>query len=312
MLYDSPIMNAYERLFAVSGLSLDRLRTFLRVAEAGNLAKAALGDVTKQSQFSRQIKELEAFFGIGLTRRVGRRIEITPEGMKLALVIRRQFGELDDFRESMAGRSVNIRIGSQGSVIDWLLVPRLTGIRKALGNATVELEQMRSADVVRSVEDGRLDFGIVREDALPKEIKRWRLGSVGYALFAANGLWKGRSTVNEVLSNAPVGELLPGGQFAERWQQWLSNERVTPHVFVRVSSFIDLAKIVKTGDAAAVLPEFAAVDFDPKCYAHQPIPALRYRMLVLIANSRSVDRSGIAPGAVTKMAELLKLGQPSS
>ena len=43
----------------------------------------------------------------------------------------------------------------------------------------VELEQMRSADVVRAVADGRLDFGIVREDAVPKEVKRWRLGEVG-------------------------------------------------------------------------------------------------------------------------------------
>ena len=62
-------MNEFERLFAVSGLSLDRLRTFLRVAEAGNLAKAAQGDATKQSQFSRQNKELEAYFGVPLTRR---------------------------------------------------------------------------------------------------------------------------------------------------------------------------------------------------------------------------------------------------
>ena len=57
-------MNEFARLFTVSGLSLDRLRTFLRVAEAGNLAKAAKGDATQQSQFSRQIKELEAFFGV--------------------------------------------------------------------------------------------------------------------------------------------------------------------------------------------------------------------------------------------------------
>ena len=72
-------MNEFARLFTVSGLSLDRLRTFLRVAVAGNLAKAAKGDATQQSQFSRQIKELEAFFGVALTRRVGRRIEITDE-----------------------------------------------------------------------------------------------------------------------------------------------------------------------------------------------------------------------------------------
>jgi DNA-binding transcriptional LysR family regulator len=278
------------------------------VVEAGNLSKAASGDPTKQSQFSRQIKELEAFFGVALTRRVGRRIEISEEGHRLALMIRRQFGELDDFRESMAGRSVSVRIGSQGSVIDWLLVPRLAGINDALGNAMVELEQMRSVDVVRAVADGRLDFGNVREDAVPKEIKRWRLGEVGYALFATNALWKGRSSVVELVQNAPIAELLLGGQFAERWHSWLTKERLVTKVFARVSSFTELTKIAQTGQAAAVLPDLARVDFDPKRYAHHSIPALRNRTLVLIANTRSLERSGIAPGAAKKLAELLTLG----
>ena len=298
-------MNDFERLFAISGLSLDRLRSFLRVAEAGNLAKAARGDVTKQSQFSRQIKELEAFFGVALTRRVGRRIEITDEGARLALIIRRQFSELDAFRESSAGRSVSVRMGSQGSVIEWLLVPRLAGIRALLGSAMVELEQMRSADVVRAVVDGRLDFGMVREDAVPKEIKRQRLGQVGYAMFAVNALWKGCSTSEEIIRKRPVAELQAGGQFAERWQQWLVEKHLNPQVFARVSSFTDLARIVRTGAAAAMLPELAAVDFDPRRFKHQAVAALKSRTLVLIANTRSLDRSGIDPGAARNLAGIL-------
>ncbi|NQX02661.1 LysR family transcriptional regulator [bacterium] len=300
-------MNEFERLFDVSGLSLDRLRTFLRVAEAGNLAKAARGDVTKQSQFSRQIKELEAFFGVALTRRVGRRIEITAEGTRLSSIIRRQFGELDDFRESMAGRSVNVRVGSQGSIIDWLLVPRLAGIRTALGNAMLELEQMRSADVVRAVADGRLDFGIVREDVISDEIQRWRLGAVGYALFAANTLWKGRSTVQDVIREGPVAELLSGGQFPTRWREWLAREGLKPRVLVRVSSFTDVARAIHGGHAAAVLPVMAAVDFDPKKFKYLPIAGLKPRTLVLIANTRSLDRSGITPGVAGQLAELMTL-----
>lgn len=301
-------MNEFERLFAVSGLSLDRLRTFLRVVESGNLSKAALGDPTKQSQFSRQIKELEAFFGVALTRRVGRRIEITDEGHRLALIIRRQFRELDDFRESMAGRSVNVRFGSQGSVIDWLLVPRLADVRKALGSTMVELEQMRSAEVVRAVADGRLDFGIVREDAVPAEVKRWKLGTVGYALFADSAYWKNRSSPEQLIQNAPVAELLPGGQFTERWHAWLTKEGLVPKVFARVSSFIELAKIVQAGHAAAVLPDMAKVDFETKRYAHVSIPTLRKRTLVLIANERSLERSGIERGAQARLSEVLKLG----
>ncbi|MES2923883.1 MAG: LysR family transcriptional regulator substrate-binding protein [Verrucomicrobiota bacterium] len=207
----------------------------------------------------------------------------------------------------MAGRSVNVRFGSQGSVIDWLLVPRLERIRATLGNVIVELEQMRSADVVRSVADGRIDFGIVREDAVPSEIKRWRLGKVGYAVFAANGFWKGRSSVEELVRTVPTAELLPGGQFTERWHEWLAKKQIAPMMLARVSSFTELAKVVRNGSAAAVLPELALVEFDPKRFEHRSMSVLGQRSLVLIANARSLERSGIAAAVAPKIADILKL-----
>jgi DNA-binding transcriptional LysR family regulator len=300
-------MNQFERLFSLSGLSLDRLRSFLQVAEAGNLAKAAMGDPTRQSQFSRQIKEMEAFFGVQLTRRVGRRIEITAEGKMLARIIRQQFRELDDFRETMAGRSVSLRIGAQGSVIDWLLVPRLDAIHQTLGHAIIELEQMRTADTVQAVADGRLDFGIVREDALAAEAKRWRLGAVGYALFAAKTLWKNCPHPEDLIRRAPVAELLSSGQFFTRWQDWLSKHDLRPRVLAKVSSFTDLARVVHTGHAAAVLPSLAAVDFPVKSFKYLPIDSLKPRPLVMIANPRSLDRAGLAPSAAEKLAATLKV-----
>jgi hypothetical protein len=35
-------MNEFDRLFGISGLSLDRLRTFIRVVEAGCLTRAVM------------------------------------------------------------------------------------------------------------------------------------------------------------------------------------------------------------------------------------------------------------------------------
>jgi DNA-binding transcriptional LysR family regulator len=309
MLYDFSVMNHFGNLFAISGLSLERLRTFLEVAEAGNISKAAHGDATKQSQFSRQIKEMEAFFGVALTRRVGRRIEITEEGKHLTLLIRRQFRELDDFRESMSGRSVTVRLGSQGSIIDWLVLPRVAEAHKALGNALIEIEQMRTLDIVRAVADGRLDFGIVRDDAVPKSLKRWKLGQVGYAVFAANALWKNAASAEELIAKAPAIELLPSGQFSTRWQAWLEKQKLQPKVIAKVSSFTDAAKAVQAGHAAAILPDLAAVDFDNKKFQSRPIPALHHRTLVLIANDRSIDRVGLSANAIKRLANLLQIVQ---
>ncbi len=144
-------------------------------------------------------------------------------------------------------------------------------------------------------------------DAILEGVGRDRLFQGPYALFATNALWKGRSSIGELVQNAPIAELLPGGQFTERWHAWLAKERLATKVFARVSSFTELTKIVQSGQAAAVLPDLARVDFDPKRYAELPIPALRKRTLVLIANARSLERSGIASGAAEKLAEILML-----
>ena len=284
------------------------------VAEAGNLANAAKGCDTKQeqdskqSQFSRQIKELREYFGVDLTRRVGRRITITPEGLRLAELIRQQFGQLDDFRESMNGRPVCIRIGTQGSLVDWLLLPKLAACRDALGGALIELEQLRSDDIVRGVGDGRLDFGIVRVNAVGNEIKRWDLGRIGYALFAPKHVWKAGVTVADVLRSTPVGELLSGGQYSNYWREWLAETKISPQVAVRMASFIHLARMTRENGIAAVLPEIARVDFDEKKIVGKPMPWKLNRQIALIANPRSLDRPGIRPDAAAQLADVLRMG----
>ena len=156
----------FDELFSRSGLSLDRLRSFLALASSGSIARAAPGDVTRQSQISRQISELEAFFATELTVRRGKTLALSGAGKRLALLVQQQLQGLDDFRLEQAHVPKSFVIGASASVIDWLVVPAVSGIRKALGNASVKLEMMRSKGLIEAVRDGRLDFAIVREDAI--------------------------------------------------------------------------------------------------------------------------------------------------
>ncbi|MCX6873962.1 MAG: LysR substrate-binding domain-containing protein, partial [Verrucomicrobia bacterium] len=164
------------------------------------------------------------------------------------------------------------------------------------------------ADIVRGVTDGRLDFGIVRDDAVTSGMKRWQLGRIGYALFAPKSVWKAGVTVEDVLRTVAVGELLPGGQYSTRWREWLAARQIEPAVTVRMPSFVHLARMTREAGMAAVLPEIARVDFDDKKIVGKPMPWKLERQIVLIANPRSLDRSGIRPGAVEKLAGALRLG----
>lgn len=56
-------------LLARGGLSLDRLASLVALADAHGISAAARGDPARQSQFSRQLKEFETFFGVALIER---------------------------------------------------------------------------------------------------------------------------------------------------------------------------------------------------------------------------------------------------
>ena len=52
----------FEKLFSEGRLTFERLRTLVEIDHAGSISKAAPGDLNRQSQYSRQLKEIEVFF----------------------------------------------------------------------------------------------------------------------------------------------------------------------------------------------------------------------------------------------------------
>ena len=65
------------------GLSIERLESFLAIAEAGGIAKAAPGNPSRQSQLSRQLREVQAALGVRLVAPAVRGVALTAEGVRL-------------------------------------------------------------------------------------------------------------------------------------------------------------------------------------------------------------------------------------
>lgn len=284
----------FGELFAKRGLSLDRLRSFLMIVEAGGIAKAAEGDPTRQSQFSRQVKELEEFFGVALTRRVGKSLEITEEGLRLADISRMQFRELANFHSVHTGGTPALRIGCSASVTQWMLMPRLSALRGVLRGASLDLIQMRSKEVVRAVADGRIDLGVVRRDAVPPHLAEVSIGEIGYSLFGPKRLAPGaeKRDACELLHSLPLVQVLSGGSFEERFADWLEREQIRTNTIARVSSFVAGAEAVLQGIAGAVLPDIAASALQATSLFRMTLPFDYRRELSIVGNLRALDRAG--------------------
>src|SRR3954469_16275610 len=125
----------FETLFAERGLSLDRLKVLIEVRDAGSIAQAAPGDSVRQSQYSRQLRELSEFFGCEVAQRRGKLLKLTSEGERLAELARDQLRSLDDFRCECRQKTVAFSIGAGDSLIQWLVIPRLGKIMDEFSSA---------------------------------------------------------------------------------------------------------------------------------------------------------------------------------
>src|SRR5436190_41028 len=110
---------------ALAGISIDRLHTLCSVVEAGTIVIAAGPDPNRQSQFSRQLKELEKALGTTLFDRVGKTLQPNERGRRVAVAAQTFFGALDDLMNAAAARAETVRLGAGEAVLRWLVMPHL-------------------------------------------------------------------------------------------------------------------------------------------------------------------------------------------
>jgi DNA-binding transcriptional LysR family regulator len=246
----------FADLLSQSGLSLERLHSFCLVAEVGGVTRAAKGDPAKQSLYSRQIKELEEFFGAELIRRKGRGIVLTSAGQRLHGIAREQFAALSDFKSECRGQPLEIVIGAGESIIQWLLLPRLAAIEKQLKNARHKFLNLTNAEIVRRLNDGLLDFGIVRKGEVTKPLRSTPLGRMSFSLFIPGDMQastKGKQ-FPALLESLPLAVLEGDGSF----RQELTAIKLRVQIKVECSSFPLVARALASGTLAGILPSMAA------------------------------------------------------
>jgi len=246
--HNSKVM--FDELLSRHGLSLERLRSFSAVADAGSIARVVDGDPARQSLISRQIRELEEFFGVELTRRKGKGLELTGAGLELARQIRFQFQGLSDFKRSVANQPLEYKFAAGNSVLEWLLIPALPGIEKRIDGIHVQMFDTRSRDIIQGLVDHRFDFGIVRKSAVVAPLKYAPIGQIGYALYEP-AAWSSKSPKPEKLA------VTEGSEFLKELSRAVETRKKPLVVTHFCTNFNQASQLVRLGIAAAILPTLA-------------------------------------------------------
>ena len=149
-------------------MNFRQLRTFVAIADAGGVHRAAVRLNLSQPAASRQIHALEDELGVRLFDRVGRRIELTSEGEDLLRRGRRLLAEAASFTERAdalkKGETGLLRVGASPQVIENSLAYFLDRYRRRHPGIEVHLVEDGGANLPSRLEAGHVLFALIAVD----------------------------------------------------------------------------------------------------------------------------------------------------
>jgi len=249
-----------SRVWSEGGISLERLGSFHEVAENGSITAAARGSASRQSLLSRQIGELEAFFGVSLLNRESRPHRLTPEGEDLARLCRDFFGGLEDCSKAWTSGSTGITLVSGESLLQWVILP-LVRSRSFFQTQRIQLslKNLRTEDAVRSLIEGKADIALVREDALPEGLRHEGEFALRYRLVVPEKLLAKLAGAQgiEMAGRLPLALMEGNGNLTRAIREEAAIRGIPLDVRLECSSFPQVAEAIQTMDLAGFLPQFA-------------------------------------------------------
>jgi len=246
----------FARLFAQSGLSLDRLRALVEVGACGSIVRAAEGDPARQSQYSRQLKELEDFFQVALVERHGKGVRLTARGRELARISRFFLLGMSNFQRGCLAEGQTCRLGASATFISTFLLPLLAQPNAAQAELRFAVEAASGTDVERRLHDLTLDFGVVTQTTLSrplqlKELGRWRL-----KLWVPTSLCRSRPDAVRALMTNRLPLAWPVQEFPLSAVEGMSEREP----LLVCATFLEARTALAAGGVAAVLPDFLDVE----------------------------------------------------
>jgi DNA-binding transcriptional LysR family regulator len=267
----------FASLFAESGLSLDRLKSLLEVGAAGSIVKAAGGDPVRQSQYSRQIKELEDFFRVRLIERHGKGTRLTANGKELARISRFFLLGLSNFQRGCVTTEQTFRIAGSATFIRHYLLPVVSRPNVVRGNCRYAAEIAADDEIERRLHDLTLDFGIITSENISRPLQVRAIGSAQLDLWVPKTLCSTKAAAERAFKERQLPLVLASKELDLTSHPGLKGFPVP----IICDDFLQAQGCLEEGGVAAILPQFLAPGssrFWQLPAAGQQLPTFRWHL----------------------------------
>jgi LysR family cyn operon transcriptional activator len=261
-------------------MDLRQLRTFVAVADAGGVRRAASRINLSQPATSRQLHALEAELGVRLFDRIGRRLHLTSEGEDLLDRSRRLLTDAaaigDRATALKSGHTGVLRVGATPQLIESMLISFFMRYQRRYPGVEIQLTEDGGSRLPM-----RLDRGDVHLATIPEGDERFEARFL-YPIYVLAVMPKdhrfSRRAVLDVTDLVGHRVLALTRAFASR--EWFHSAcqtaRITPKISFESAAPQTLIALAAAGHGIALVPQGVLIPHDrvqavPLAYHGVPI-----------------------------------------
>lgn len=247
-------------------MTLKQLTYFLKIAELGNLTKAAQALNISQPPLSYSLKQLETELGVQLFIRDSHNLKITSEGAylqdKASQILTLVQSTEENLKNFSAIAPITINIGAVSSVVHNMLPGIINTYRQNYPSVVLNIHDGSSIRIMELLDNGIIDIGIFREPFnrnlyCYKKIGLPQLSSKENDYFVAAG--KRSFFTNTESSEIKLVDLakLPliiHRRFEDSFLHDCTMQNVTPHIICRNDNITTSIEWSENGFGVAVMP----------------------------------------------------------
>ena len=277
-------------------ISLDRLRTFVTIADHRSFAEAARVLNLAAPTVSLHIQELEDRVGAALLSRKRGHVQPTTIGETLLEKARQLLADagqaLDDVRRQVQGLGGRVRLGASTGAIAHLLPRALEVLNQQHPGIDVQISVLTSQDTLTRLSDGSLDVGLV---ALPQPtvaglvIKPWHRDPV-MAFMPAQWRCPARVTP-EWLAGKPLILNDSTTRLSQLSGEWFAAAGYRPAPRIQLNYNDAIRSLVAAGYGAALLPHEATTPTPDRRIVMRPLRPALWRALGIAHRAESIESS---------------------
>jgi len=244
-------------------MDISQLRSFLQVADAGTITRAAEQLYLTQPAVTQHIHALERELGAPLFDRLGRGMRLTAAGCILQVYARKSLAALEECRlemgEWLAGETGPLTIGAGVTTSIFFLPKWLRLFKESHPGVELIVRTGRSREIVALLLEGEIDLGLITSPTDHPSIALCSLFAEEIVLVVPpDHPLAGAAIAPMRLGSLPLILFPHGAGFRDYLDRFFAASQCPPNVKMETDSVEAIKSFVGAGLGASLLP-FSAV-----------------------------------------------------